>query len=159
MAHLNLKLLMMLQVHLSVSDDLDAGFVDNALRFDPVPTNGRPYFCPADPVECAEEEHADADDGEHKVRVPFSVPVAIRRDKWHDCQKHICEEIERRDGQVRVPRRRPVFGLAKVQVDETGGDKGIDPRSRVRVEVDDEVVCRTGRRSDQDDDCDDPMQK
>lgn len=52
MTHLNLKLLMMLQIHLSVSDDLNAGLVDNALRFDPVPTNGRPYLCPADPIEC-----------------------------------------------------------------------------------------------------------
>lgn len=109
MARLNLKALMMLQVHLSVSDDLDAGLVNNALRFDPVPTNGRPYLCPAHPIECAEEEHADADDGEHKVRVPLRVPVTIWRDERHDCQEHICEEIERRDGQVRVPRRRPVF--------------------------------------------------
>jgi hypothetical protein len=52
-----------------------------------------------------------------------------------------------------VPGRFPALALVVVQIDESSGDKTVDPGTGVGIQVDNEVVRRTGWRCDEDDDC------
>lgn len=58
-----------------------------------------------------------------------------------------------------MPWRFPAFALPVVQVNEASGDKGIDPGSRIGVQIHDEVISRTRGRGDEHNDCDKPVQE
>lgn len=58
-----------------------------------------------------------------------------------------------------MPRRRPVLGFFPLEIDQPGADEAIDPRTRICVQVDDEVICGPSRRSKEHNDCHDPMEK
>lgn len=58
-----------------------------------------------------------------------------------------------------MPWRRPVFRLLVVKIYQAARDKPIDPRTRVRVQIDDEVIGWTCRGCNKNDDCDNPVEE
>lgn len=118
-----------------------------------------PELRPAEPVEDTEQQNRDANDWEDVVWVALSVPVTIRRNEGNKREENIGGEIDNGNGKVRVPWRLPTLLLAVVEVDKTSGDKGIDPGTGVCVQIGNEVVRRSGRRGNQYDDGDEPVQE
>lgn len=133
--------------------------IHKSFRHNFIPTNPRHNLRPENPVNDTEQQNTDADDREDVVRVPVSIPIAIRRNERRDCEEDIGGQVEHCNGQEGVPGRSPVLALLVVQVDETGGDKAVDPGTGVGVQVDDEVVSWACWGCDKDDDGDEPVEE
>jgi hypothetical protein len=126
---------------------------------DLIPAQLRPQLGPTRPVHHTEKQNADTNHREHNPGVSLGVAVAIRWDERYKCEEDIGGQVYDGDREVGVPWRFPALALAEVQVDEAGGDESVDPGSRVRVQVRDEVVCGSRRRRNKHNDCDEPMQE
>lgn len=149
-----------MRLDLAVPDDLDPILIDDALGDNLVAPHGGPEFGPQGPVDAAQDQDADADDGEDVVRVPVGPEVPVgRRDEGHDGEEGVAEQEDDDDGQPGAPGRVPRARLLVVQVDEPRRDEAVDPGARVRVQVDDEVVRRPWGRREQDDDGYQPVEE
>ena len=143
-----------MRLDLAIPNNLDPLPVHNPLRHNLVPPDGRPEFGPQPPVNRAQEQNTHAHNREDIVRIPIGPDIPIsRRDKRHNGQEGVDQEKYDRHGQPGAPAGIPVFGFLELQVDEPAGDEAVDPGAGVRVQVDDEVVGRSGGRREQDDDC------
>lgn len=118
----------MLGVDLAVSDNLVALLVVRSLGHDLVPADGREDFCPEGPVDAAQNEHTDTNDGEDVVGVAVGSPRAGGRDERDEGQEDVDENVKDRDGEVSVPRRGPVLLLVPLEIEKTAVTKMVSYR-------------------------------
>lgn len=121
--------------------------------------NPGPELGPDEPVGGAKKENGNTDNGENVVGVALGVPVSNGRDEGNDSQEDVEEEEDNEDRFPAAPRGLPGVSPEEVEEDETAGNEAVDPDAGVGVEVDQEVVGRSGRRSKQDDNGNQPVQK
>ena len=98
-------------IHLAIPDHLRSIGIDNPLGNNAISTQPRPNLGPTQPIRSADQKHAPSHDGEDVVGVTLGVPVRVGRDEGHDGEEHVAEDEEDGDGEVGVPRGRPVFGF------------------------------------------------
>ena len=147
----------MLCIHLDILDVLRSIFVNMSLTDNLVSTNLWPDLGPASPVKDTEEQDADTDDGEDVERITVGIPITIRRNEGYDSEEDIGKEVEHGDWKVGVPWRGPSFTLRVVQVNETRTDESVDPGTGVGVQIGNEVVRRSCRRSNENDVSNEPV--
>lgn len=136
--------------------------IDMSLANKPITTNLGKNDSPDEPVEGTRDQDSDTDNAVDVVRHALVLVLAgiVGSDEWCDHQVHVAEKEEDGDGEGRLDRRVPVVLCAvKVEMDETTSDKGVDDRERVRDEVENEVVGISRRRSQDDNNADDPVLK
>lgn len=151
--------LLMLRIHLNIPHMLHPISILKPLSLNLIPANPRYNLPPERPIHHTEQQNTHTHNRENVIRIPLRIPVAVRRDKRRDGEENVGGEVEHGDGQVRVPGGGPALALLVVQVDEAGGDEGVDPGAGVRVQVDDEVVGGAGGGRNEDDDGDEPVEE
>lgn len=140
-------------LHPAIPNNLGPVHIHNPLRHDLVPPHRGPELGPQRPVHATQNQNTHAHHGEHIVRIPIRPEIAVgRRDERHNRQKGIAQQEDNCHRQPGAPARVPLLFLLVLQVDEAAGDEAVDPGAGVRVQVDDEVVGRSGGRREQDDD-------
>ncbi|KAI6776592.1 hypothetical protein HG530_000537 [Fusarium avenaceum] len=127
-----------------------------------VATNLGKDYSPDEPVEGTSHQNTDTNNTVDVVWHALVLVLAgiIRSDERSNHQIHVAEHEKDSDRETGLDRRVPVvLGAVKVQVDKATSNKGVDNGKRVRDEVEDEVVSITGRRSQDDNDTDNPVLK
>lgn len=127
-----------------------------------ITTNLGKNDCPDEPIEGTSNQDGDTDNAVDVVRHALVLVLAgiVGSDEWCDDQIHVAEKEEDGDGEGRLDWGVPVvLGAVKVEMDEATSDEGVDDCKRIRDEVEDEVVGISRRRSENDNDANDPVLK
>lgn len=134
--------LQLLGIHLPVPDPLLTRLLRHKVfRLNPVPSDLRPPCHEPIPPARTKGKNQNTNDGKDVVRVTRRTDTGGWRDKGRKGKEAIDQEVEDREGQIRVERRGPIFCFVVLQVYETEADGGVDPGAWVSVKVDEKIVC------------------
>lgn len=143
-----------------IPNNLGPIYVNDSLRHNLVSTNRGPELGPQRPVYSTQHQDQDAHNREDVVRISVSPDISIRRrDERHDSQESVAKQEDDRDGQESPPTRVPLLFLLVLQVDESARHEAVDPCTGVGIKVDDEIVGRSRRRCEQNNNRHEPVEK
>lgn len=134
--------LVLLDSNLAVSDNLRPILIKAAISNNLVTSNSRKNLCPETPVHTSQDQNTDTNNRENVVRIPIRVDISIRWNERDKGEEDVGENVDDRDGEVGVPRGRPVLRLFVMEVDETSGDETVDPRAGICVPELLEIISR-----------------
>lgn len=127
------RALLPLNSNLTVSDNLGTILIKTPISNNLVASNTRKNLCPETPVNTSKDQDTNTNNREDVVRVPIRVDISIRWNEGNNGEEDVGENVDDRDGEVGVPRGRPVLRLFVMEVDETSGDEAVDPRAGISV--------------------------